>query len=349
MTTKDFSTDMTSYAKGFAICALLWHHLFINRAGEFSYFVVKTANYGKVCIGIFVLLSGYGVSFSLLKSGVFDFYKDRISKLMFEFWSVFLLFVPVSIFVYATTLSSVYPNGHQWISLVFQFLGLQAYYGGAGFNSTWWFMSAILSFYLLAPALVYIVNRWPIFTLSCAFIILLSPQWFRGFLWIWFFPFMLGIWCQQKNVFVRLDRLLCSKGRGVCYIIEILCLAGFLFLRGRSPVLSLRNTSIDGFIAFWFISLLFSSRFHIRFFSRYMEFLGKHSLNIFLFHTFLLHWFHRVLYQLNNPILIFIALLGFCLLVSIALEKLKQILGIPKMIKRIRCHSFGGPVIKQLP
>ena len=50
------------------------------------------------------------------------------------------------------------------------------------------------------------------------------------------------------------------------------------------------------------------------------SFLGKHSMNIFLFHTFIfLYWLKDFIYYTRKPIIIFVSLLIPCLIISIAI------------------------------
>lgn len=51
----------TNIIKGIAICAMLWHHLFLEHK-EYGEFVFKQALTGKVCVALFVFLSGYGMA-----------------------------------------------------------------------------------------------------------------------------------------------------------------------------------------------------------------------------------------------------------------------------------------------
>lgn len=51
----------TSVLKGIAICAMLWHHLFFKHP-EYGYVVYHIAQLGKVCVAIFLFLSGYGLT-----------------------------------------------------------------------------------------------------------------------------------------------------------------------------------------------------------------------------------------------------------------------------------------------
>lgn len=71
-----------------------------------------------------------------------------------------------------------------------------------------------------------------------------------------------------------------------------------------------------------------------RFVGNILEFLGKHSMNIFLFHTFIFsHWLKDFIYSPKNPLLIFLLLLGVCLIISVAIEWLKKLIKIDSLIK----------------
>lgn len=63
-----FDKRQTNIAKGLAIIILLWHHLFYNGNTFVSLLSFQgrsiehiIAQSGKVCVAIFVLLSGYGL------------------------------------------------------------------------------------------------------------------------------------------------------------------------------------------------------------------------------------------------------------------------------------------------
>lgn len=70
--------------------------------------------------------------------------------------------------------------------------------------------------------------------------------------------------------------------------------------------------------------------------SRSLEFCGKHSFNIFLFHTFLYYlYIPQIIYWHPNPIIILITLLLFCLSLSYAMEYGKNKLGYYKALQII--------------
>ena len=65
--------------------------------------------------------------------------------------------------------------------------------------------------------------------------------------------------------------------------------------------------------------------------SRVLAFLGKHSFNIFLFHTFFLIYTPKYIYWNRNPFLIFLTMLLTCIVVSIGIEYIKNIFGVNKV------------------
>jgi len=60
--------------------------------------------------------------------------------------------------------------------------------------------------------------------------------------------------------------------------------------------------------------------------SRPLDYLGKHSANIFLFHTFIVtYFFSKQLYSLHSWLLITAVLVFSCLAISWIIEKVKQL------------------------
>jgi peptidoglycan/LPS O-acetylase OafA/YrhL len=137
---------------------------------------------GKVCVAIFVFCSGYGLSVSYPESiqrdnlkaivkGSIRFEIKRLIKFYSNYWIVFLIFVPISVFCFGRSLSMPYGNDSNIIlSLILDLFGLQ---GLGSFNITWWFNKLILLFYFCFPILWWACRKGPIVTLfffiSCLF------------------------------------------------------------------------------------------------------------------------------------------------------------------------------------
>ena len=69
--------------------------------------------------------------------------------------------------------------------------------------------------------------------------------------------------------------------------------------------------------------------------NRLLEFAGRHSMNIFLFHTFIFYYyFHDWIYASRNPVLIFLTLFLACLLISVGMEQLKKLVRFDRLGSR---------------
>lgn len=67
-----------------------------------------------------------------------------------------------------------------------------------------------------------------------------------------------------------------------------------------------------------------------------LAFLGRHSMDIFLFHTFIYsHWFKAEIYASRNPVIIFLTLLVVCVIISLILEQIKKLLRINNLINKV--------------
>jgi uncharacterized membrane protein len=55
------SINDTLLIKGIAICLMLWHHLFFQNP-EFGFLVFHTAQLSKLCVALFLFISGYGLT-----------------------------------------------------------------------------------------------------------------------------------------------------------------------------------------------------------------------------------------------------------------------------------------------
>lgn len=167
----------TNILKGIALLLLLLHHLFYVQTGLYDdipiykniYLVNELGKFGKLCVAIFVFLSGYGLTIQAKQNKIQSlskFYKKRFSKLYFNFWFIWIIFVPIGVIFFDRTFSSVYIN-HIWEKLVIDLLGLSCAFGFDGYNVTWWFYSCIIILYLLFPLFIKLLrnNKYVLFIL----------------------------------------------------------------------------------------------------------------------------------------------------------------------------------------
>lgn len=105
---KEFTREDTKFIKGIAIILMFYHHVFCfpERIGYVEYFSLfsfqghETANiigsFGKICVALFVFLSGYGTYKSVQNTdNICNKLGKKILGLYKVYWEVLIVFVPV--------------------------------------------------------------------------------------------------------------------------------------------------------------------------------------------------------------------------------------------------------------
>ncbi len=152
----------------------------------------------------FVSLGGVGVSLFLVLSGILSGFSKPITtsgyghylfKKLKRIYPLYWLSVPVAVigFVLAqVTLEKEFPNlipNGLLIDLMGSFTGFYAWWGlwGGPYNPPSWYISLIMSLYVLAPVIVYCLHRWSLTTLAVLFCISAGSRWYVG---QWGLPFI---------------------------------------------------------------------------------------------------------------------------------------------------------------
>lgn len=271
---------------------------------------------------MYVFLSGYGLVVSTPNDiSLKDYYRHRFKKLYLNYWYIWLLFVPVGVFVFGRTFAVAYGD-HIAVKFALDFFGLLKIFGVNGYNPTWWFYSCIIILYLLFPLL----NKW-----------------------LWRVPFFV--------VCVSLTCGLLSRIPGINVISNylIVFVAGMLVV--RMPLSWVKETRVWQLLTA--LALLSAWRFTKTVFvqvadalicvgialliyklplwhwlSKVFESLGKHSMNMFLTHTFIYcYWFKDFIYMTRNPILILLSLTVASYLLSVLIEWTKRKVGFYKLLR----------------
>lgn len=317
----------TNVLKGIALLMLLFHHLFYVQKGLYDDIQLTSTHalvqdigiWCKLCVAIFVFLSGYGLTVGAMKTnGITNlghFYWHRFTKLLLNYWFIWLIFVPVSVFVFVRTFSDAYQS-HIIPKFILDFFGIINCFGWYGYNATWWFYSCIIVLYLSFPFLYRMQERNPILTMATIVCICFLPIPLFVSAKIYFATFYMGmVLCREQNNNFKITPpphqflwwivlVLLSVERFVVH--DVLFFDAFLTL---ALVMAFKSLKLPKPIVSAFC------------------FLGKHSMNIFLFHTFIYYyWFRDFIYASRNPVIIFILLLTICIFVSLCLEGLKKLI-----------------------
>lgn len=304
------SVEISLIVKGIAICAMLWHHLFLSTVFDeatldFSPLTIYLAQTGKICVALFLFLSGYGLAVKYDKivetsSSAIEFINKtlillfkRFAHFYANYWIIFLIFVPIGVYVFNRPLSAAYGEHENIIiGLTLDVLGLQAF---KSYNITWWFNKLIIICYLVFPLLFFICKKinWVfVLMISCLFPRLHIASFGVDFSF-WQLSFLLGIlWALNVNKLEVLLNKYNFDGLKVL-IFSFVVLSALLFVRYL-----IGNMRLDAFISLTLI-ILVSQLFEFKKMRIFgiLSFLGKHVANIYMVHTFIYaYWFPDYIY-----------------------------------------------------
>lgn len=346
----DFTKRHTNIAKGVGILMMLWHHLFFDDPAYYGLF--KSLNYingtpvechlasiCKVCVAVFLFLSGYGSykSFSKYQNNTIKnwllFLVHRLTVLFTDYWLIFVIFVPMG-FIFGRSPSEIYDNN--FLCFLEDFFGLwyllHGWYGKT-MNQTWWFISIILVYYAIFPVIVRCIKKWPEAVPGAAALISIA---FAGKhdLANCLFSFVLGTYFASRNVFSLLDSHVKNAANRFLFLTFILAA---LSIRRLAIVSDPIYCAFDGIFgtaiilfSFWFLSQL-------KYVSALLEKFGAYSNMIFMFHTFLFeYYFTDFVYKPKYAPAIFIVFSLICLFIAYVIDRIRFMFGINKLSLKTR-------------
>ena len=308
---------------------MLVHHLFYSEWSQPLYdditirgvgVVNQIGHFCKLCVAVFVFVSGYGLAASTpLNVKLKDFYWRRFKKLYLNYWYIWLLFVPICYFVFGRTFTDAYGE-HATVKGVLDFFGLLKMFGVDSYNPTWWFYNCIIILYLLFPLL----NKWLLkstyllvsVTITCGLLFFIpGVNVISGYL----FAFLLGMLMAKMPV----EWLKDTKWWHI--MIALLMLSLWRLTRSCPTQIA------DGLLCAGMALMVYKIQWS-KWLGNAMESLGKHSMNMFLTHTFIYYfWFSKYIYITRNPLLIFLSLLVSSYLLSVLIEWTKRKVGFYKI------------------
>jgi membrane-bound acyltransferase YfiQ involved in biofilm formation len=259
----------------------------------------------------------------------------RLVKFYANYWVVFLIFIPLGIFVFGRSLSVAYRNEIQYIRyvrLLTDFLGIN---GAMSYNITWWFNQLIVCLYLCFPLLYFLLKKWQICVLTSSILlwwipIPIMPDVMRP----WLVHFCLGI-VFALNV-DSINNFLNRYNRFLLLALLILLMCFLVLARGMGFIPFFKDIRIDAVLSVNAVLLSMMLIRNIPHLNSLLQYLGKHSINMYLIHTFVFYFrFDRFIYSFEYPALIFATLVCISLSVSVLLELLKKVIRLPVRIKAI--------------
>jgi hypothetical protein len=343
----EFTKSHTQVAKGVAIILMMLHHLFRfpDRIEGVSYvsvlpFFQPTVEYllgdfGKICVAMYLFLSGYGLYAASSKKGKFTFRDSvqRVVKFLINYWVVFLLFIPIGLIWFSSN-----PRYHWNVTeLIKNFFTLSGSY-----NGEWWFIRLYIELVLLLPLIKRMLKRGIIFSFAVSLVF--YSMYFRigvvfkimsilpikqssllyqdlPNLLFWQMSFCTGYIFAKFNLFRRMTRGIKSRGMDKKAFYVAMLSAIIIIRIAMTYILGeWEAPNYDYILAPLFIlfctNFIYPSRSNKVFLA-----LGKHSTNIWLTHSFFCYYyFQKLVFLPKLSVLILIWLTVLCIASSMLIN-----------------------------
>lgn len=331
-----FDVEKSKIVKGLAILLLLIYHLFENaelvRSLEVDYrpfplegFLTFTG-FGNICVAVFVFLTAYGISIGLLAKEQMtagEAYRQavrRFFKLMLQF---FILYLSVnvlwgSIFDY----DGLYGMNKQgFLYMLSDAVGFSQFFHTPTMNMTWWYMKLAYILIFLIPAMTFLVRKIGYSMLLAAFL----------------FPYVVSMDTDvQRYFFVAAFGVCAAYGKWpdkmfawklhpiVKWVLGFAAMVICILVRQNYVVYQTYAAYVEAPIALVLVYFACQVLGSIPVLAKGLAFIGRHSMNIYLVHTFFyMSLWRDFIYSFRYAGLIFLALLVTTLLYSIVLEAIK--------------------------
>lgn len=363
-----FTKEHTMQMKGIAIIILLFHHCFLNAQrwatvpyeklattkgwGYYpisftpfsSHTIQYLASFSKICVAMFVFMTGYGMWVSYesqkKKTTMSNYIKKRMVTLMTGFLIIFvvteILAIPTGRFI------EVY--GHDFRSVVYMIidaLGLAKLLGTPLFCLTWWYMSLAIVLIMIFPFVHSIMEKYQWIVVVASIIVPRACGFGQSTdLFRYLLAYTLGMYFAQHDLLARIKEKFMEQnvvGKLLSLIVSLIGLAVIIKCRQNAWIGWKYLDFWDGFAAMYVIVLSYIYILNGKWIVKGLGFLGKHSMNIFLIHSFYRDvFFHKFTYSFYYAWLDYIVLMAISLVTSIVLEWFKKLIRYEKFIDWVK-------------
>ncbi|HEO8931352.1 TPA: acyltransferase [Serratia marcescens] len=317
------SKEKSELIKGIAIVMMLFHHLFgypsriasnIEVQHLFESFDIEfnVGGFCKICVPIFLFISGYGFS-SRLKDGVGYLYVvGELKSIYFSYWIVLAIFLSIGF---------VFVKGEKYtlnmMSLLGDVSGLTSNY-----NDEWWFFKLYVMNLLALPVLLKIKSNYllistiPMMLVGKFFFVYGgAPQFIVEFL-VSIFPFAAGLVFGRVAGGVEDSKIISSGINKISlinpFILLVISIIAYKF--GKTMGLMLASPL--------FVIFLCRITDRVKGVSEnVLRSLGRHSLYMWLTHSFYCYYFtQEFIYYPKYPVVILVWLVAISYVTSIIIS-----------------------------
>ncbi len=335
--TKPFTKADTMTAKGVAIGLMFFYHLFHEAADVENMGVIfaplpkeiflMLSGFGNICVAMFVFLSAYGISAVTgeMQAGYSENGAEvkktskRLLSLMGRFLFVYLL-TNLCLFMFFDY-KGLYGTGFQGaVCALTDALGLAELFATPTLNMTWWYMPLAYFLILTVPLLYRAASKMKWLLLP---LFMLLPMFFEGnrYFIMYVGVAVWGVCAYTGNWKEKLSGLRIPVWGKV--LILLLLMGVCIPFRQNYLIRETYSYITEGAVALVFCfgaAFLFSK---IPVIGGILRFFGKHSMTMYLVHTFVyLILFRDFTYSFRYSAVIWLVLMAVCLVYAVAADVL---------------------------
>lgn len=294
-----FTRKHTLLVKGVAILFMIVHHLFaFPERLNYSYISIfniekHIAMFGKICVSMFLFISGFGTYHSLKDNILYNLKKciNKLKRMYINYWIIFFIFIPMGFFLFNIEFSMP--------EFILNFLGIKSTY-----NHEWWFFRIYILLLLTSIIIIHKISNNKIIAFIEIFGGYILGKILNKFLLnigvtdiyfiniiidllTWSPCFYIGVYYAKFNIFNLLSENIakCKLDRKIVYIAVSLLI---VFMRELIQANPLEDSIITPILIMCIINIFYNTKL-----CDYLIYLGKHSSNIWLVHTFFCYYYFQ--------------------------------------------------------
>ncbi len=240
------------------------------------------------------------------------------------------------------------------IYLLLDFIGVSSIVGTPSICGTWWYMSAALLFIVLTPFVVKAEKQMGVTVMVLLIVlprIILNGDFYgTSNAYSFVCAYLMGVIFARYKIFDKLDSINIKGNKTAAdillFVALVLILPVIYILWHRLPY---KTTWEYHFAIAPMFVIVFCQKFIVRIpvVSKVLAFIGKHSMNVFLLHTFLRYnLIPEVIYGAKYALLVIPFLLVLSLAISVLIEFFKKLIKYDKFIDFIS-GKIQSAILKQ--
>ena len=369
---KEFGKNNTLALKGIAIIMMIFHHCFLYtqtfKGFDVSFFPfnqgtgVQLSQFFKICVSFFAFITGYGLMISYNKDIEDKGYSDkgkevskwtikRLMKTLSGYWLIAILSLIICQLIDGSVTTELFKSGIMKgiFTTILNLLGLADFFRVPIMNSNWWYMSVAILFIISIPIFARIIKKYG--GLISIILVIAIPRiigwnYNANSYFSFLLPVVLGMVFAKNDFMLKIANYKLIKNKPILnklikFVISTILMIILYMVYNKMS----KNQCWEihhGIIPTFLIVYLYEFFIDLPILKNVLQFLGKHSMNIFLIHHFIRGVYLRdFIYSQRNWLAIAFILLSISLLISIIIEAFKKIVRYDKFINYITNRITG--------